>query len=103
MSKFLATDGEYEGGLHCTAFVHSHTEAPVHQTPIAANPPQLLNRKQAARYLGLSPHTLAIWACNKRYSLPFVRIGRLVKYRRADLDEFIARGTVGSFAESEFG
>jgi excisionase family DNA binding protein len=49
----------------------------------------LLSRKEAATYLGVSEQTLAIWKCTKRYNLPFVKIGRLVKYRRADLDDFI--------------
>jgi excisionase family DNA binding protein len=50
---------------------------------------ELLTRKEAAAYLGVQPHSLAVWACTKRYPLPFVRIGRLVKYRKSDLDAFI--------------
>lgn len=49
----------------------------------------LLSRKEAAKYLGISEQTLAIWKCTKRYDLPFVKIGRLIKYRKADLDGFI--------------
>ncbi len=49
----------------------------------------LLSRKEAAKYLGISEQTLAIWKCTKRYDLPFVKIGRLIKYRKADLDAFI--------------
>ncbi len=49
----------------------------------------LLSRKEAAKYLGISEQTLAIWKCAKRYDLPFVKIGRLIKYRKADLDAFI--------------
>jgi hypothetical protein len=51
----------------------------------------LLSRKQAALYLGVSEQTLAIWKCTGRYNLPTVKIGRLVKYRQADLDHFINR------------
>ena len=51
----------------------------------------LLNRREAAAYLGISEQTLAIWKCTGRYSLPYVKIGRLVKYKRADLDAFISR------------
>lgn len=54
----------------------------------------LLTREQAAAYLGVTARTLAVWACVKRYNLPYVKVGRLVKYRRADLDAFIARRTV---------
>lgn len=59
--------------------------------PIASD---LLTRKQAAEYLGITPRTLAVWACVKRYPLPYVKVGRLVKYRRADLDAFIAHRTI---------
>lgn len=55
----------------------------------------LLTREQAAEYLGVTPRTLAVWACVKRYNLPYVKVGRLVKYRRADLDAFITRRTIG--------
>ncbi len=54
----------------------------------------LLTRRQAAEYLGITPRTLAVWACVKRYPLPYVKVGRLVKYRRADLDAFIAHRTI---------
>ncbi len=56
-----------------------------------SSPPPLLSRKQAAIYLGLSEQTLAIWKCTMRYELPFVKIGRLIKYRKADLDAFILK------------
>lgn len=54
-------------------------------------PPQsgLLSRKEAALYLGVSENTLAIWQSTGRYSLPMVKIGRLAKYRKSDLDAFI--------------
>ena len=55
-----------------------------------SNQDPLLSRAQAAAYLGLSPRTLAIWATTKRYDLKMVKIGRLAKYRRSDLDAFIA-------------
>ena len=54
----------------------------------------LLTRKEAAEYLGVTAHTLAVWACFKRYNLPYVKIGRLVKYRRSDLENFIERQTI---------
>jgi len=54
----------------------------------------LLTRKQAADYLGLSESTLANWACTKKFSLRYVRVGRSVRYRQSDLDEFIQSGKV---------
>ena len=55
----------------------------------------LLTRKEAADYLGVAVRTLAVWKSTGRYNLPVVKIGRLAKYRKADLDAFIARRTVG--------
>lgn len=49
----------------------------------------ILNSAEAAEYLRVTPHTLAIWRSEKRYDLPFVRIGRFVRYRREDLRRFI--------------
>ncbi len=55
----------------------------------------LLTTKQAAHYLGLtSPKTLEVWRCTKRYPLPYVKVGGLVRYRLTDLDTFIADRTV---------
>lgn len=52
---------------------------------------ELLSRKEAAAYLGIAEQTLAIWHCTQRYSLPCAKIGRLVRYKKSDLDAFIAR------------
>lgn len=62
-------------------------------TPFGVHRPhsELLTRREAAAYLGVSEQTLAIWKCTGRYSLPYVKIGRLVKYRKHDLDAFISR------------
>jgi excisionase family DNA binding protein len=49
----------------------------------------LLTRREAATYLGVAEQTLAVWKCTGRRSLPFVKIGRLVRYRKVDLDAFI--------------
>lgn len=49
----------------------------------------LLTRREAAAYLGIAEQTLAVWKCTGRRALPFVKIGRLVRYRKADLDAFI--------------
>ena len=54
---------------------------------------ELLTRQQAAKYLDLAPQTLAVWTSEGRYSLPFVKIGRNVRYRRSDLDKWLAERT----------
>ena len=47
-----------------------------------------LDSNQAAGYLGLKRTTLEAWRC-RGGGPKFVKLGRLVKYRRSDLDEFI--------------
>ena len=55
----------------------------------------LLSRREAAQYLGVAEHTLAVWHSTQRHSLPIIKVGRLVKYRRSDLDAFITSNQVG--------
>jgi excisionase family DNA binding protein len=55
----------------------------------------LLTREQAAEFLGLRPQTLAVWASTRRYALPMVKVGSLVRYRRSDLERFLESRTVG--------
>lgn len=62
---------------------------------------QLLTRVQAAQYLGVKPSTLNVWSCTKRYHLPFVKIGRLCKYRIKDLEDFILRNVIGGEVTSK--
>ncbi|MGE0311368.1 MAG: helix-turn-helix domain-containing protein [Lautropia sp.] len=59
-------------------------------------PLDMLTEGQAAAYLGLSPKTLPAWRCTKRVALPYVKIGAAIRYRRADLDAFIAANTVAA-------
>ncbi len=54
----------------------------------------LLTRREAAAYLGISTSTLANWACTKKYSIPYFRVGRSVRYRKNILDEFIQNNAV---------
>jgi excisionase family DNA binding protein len=56
---------------------------------------QLLTNDQAAEYLGITPRTLEVWRCTKRYPIPFIKVGRLVRYRKSSLDAFHASRTVG--------
>ena len=58
--------------------------------------PKLLTREQAAAYLGVKPRTLAVWASTRRYGLRFVKVGRAVRYRMADLERWLAARTVGT-------
>lgn len=45
----------------------------------------LLDDKAAATLLDVSPGTLSVWRSTGRYALPFLKVGRKVRYRREDL------------------
>jgi excisionase family DNA binding protein len=53
-------------------------------------PTGLLTPEQAASYLGMAPATLMVWRSTNRRVLTYVKIGSSVRYRREDLDKFIA-------------
>ena len=61
----------------------------------------LLSRREAAKYLGVAEQTLAVWKCNRRVDIPVIQVGRLIKYRRTDLDRFLKANTVEIRADSE--
>lgn len=48
-----------------------------------------LTTDQAASYLGNSPATLASWRVRKSDGPRFIRLGRSIRYRVADLDEWM--------------
>lgn len=56
----------------------------------------LLTEVQAAEVLGLRPTTLQIWRTTKRYPLPYIKVGRLVRYRESALRDFLASRTVAA-------
>ena len=57
--------------------------------------PTAVNEGDAAIVLGVKPSTLANWRCTGRYSLPFIKSGRLVRYRVVDLATWIASRRLG--------
>lgn len=54
----------------------------------------LLTETQAAEQLGVKASTLQVWRCQKRYPLPYVKIGRSVRYRSSAVQAFIEARTV---------
>jgi hypothetical protein len=55
---------------------------------------ELLTTRQVAWLLSLAPGTLASWRCRRRPGLPWVRLGRSVRYRRTDVQLLISTGLV---------
>ena len=45
-------------------------------------------------YIGVTPGTLEFWRCTKRHLIPFIKVERLVKYRKSALDAFLDHQTV---------
>jgi hypothetical protein len=60
------------------------------------NAPTQINEGQAATVLGVIPTTLGNWRCTGRYALPYIKTGRLVRYRVADLAAWIAKRRTGA-------
>lgn len=60
---------------------------------IPSNIRDLCDDKTAADILDVTPGTLSVWRSTGRYNLPFVKIGRKVRYRRADLLSWLERRT----------
>lgn len=58
----------------------------------------LHSNESAANYLEISPGTLDVWRSTKRYAIPYIKVGRLVKYRQSALDAFLESRTHGEEA-----
>ncbi len=56
-----------------------------------------LDEKRLCAELGISPVTATKWRA-KAKGPPFIKVGRLVRYRRSDLESWLALRTVGKLA-----
>lgn len=59
----------------------------------AATLNDLLDQNQAAILLHVTPGTLSVWRSTGRYSIPFIKVGRSVRYRAADLNAWLESRT----------
>lgn len=55
---------------------------------------RLLTTDEAAAILGVQPQTLVSWRCTGSWNLPYIRVGRLVRYRLEDLRVFCEENRV---------
>lgn len=53
----------------------------------------LLDENSAAQFLQVEPGTLSVWRSTGRYKIPFIKVGRLVRYRLSDLDSWLKSRT----------
>jgi excisionase family DNA binding protein len=58
----------------------------------ATRPTQLINVNDAAQFLAVSPSTLYGWVWQRR--IPFVKVGRAVRFDMADLERFVAENRI---------
>lgn len=58
----------------------------------------LIDPAPAAELLGVTEGTLSVWRSTGRYSLPFVKVGRKVKYSRKALESWLESRTRSSGA-----
>lgn len=60
--------------------------------------PKLISAGETANILGLKESTLAQfrWRGDKR--LPWVKLGKSIRYKLSDIEEFIERSTIGKGA-----
>jgi excisionase family DNA binding protein len=61
----------------------------------------LLTVPEAAALLRLKVSTIRAWICQRR--IPYVKLGRLVRIRRSDLEALIADSVVSAPAENATG
>ena len=60
------------------------------QTPAKSN---LVGEKEAAVILEVTPGTQKVWRSTGRFAIPFLKVGRLAKYRRSTLENWLESRT----------
>lgn len=63
-------------------------------------PTELVNVNEAARFLAVSSSTLYGWVWQRR--IPFVKVGRGVRFDMADLERFIAENRTQARPATKF-
>lgn len=59
---------------------------------------ELLSADQAAATIDVTSGTLSVWRSTGRYGIPFIKIGRKVRYRKSDLLAWLESRTRASGA-----
>ncbi|MBM3741101.1 MAG: helix-turn-helix domain-containing protein [Acidobacteria bacterium] len=57
----------------------------------------LMTVEETAAYLRLAPWTIRHWVCQKK--IPYVRLGRSVRFRRKDMERFVTQNLHGKIEE----
>lgn len=73
--------------LYCQATVRQETAREVRvKTSWDSN--EWLTYIEAAAFLGIRPSTLMVWICRGNRGVPYYKIGRLVRFKKRDLEEW---------------
>jgi excisionase family DNA binding protein len=56
----------------------------------------LIDSQETAEILGISKSALEVWRTTGRYKLPFIKVGRNVRYRRSDVLDWLETRTRAS-------
>lgn len=67
---------------------------------MATTTTDLLTPAEVAEMLGVQEQTLTAWRARGRYGLPYIKIGRRIRYRRADVEAWLQERTFGHTGES---
>ena len=51
----------------------------------------LMDPSETSQLISVAQGTLAVWRSTGRYDLPYVKVGRLVRYRRTDIEAWLNR------------
>jgi excisionase family DNA binding protein len=54
----------------------------------------LLTAEEVAELLSIRPQTLALWRSQKRYGLPYYKIGGMIRYKLSDIEKWLESRTV---------
>lgn len=60
---------------------------------------KLLTAREVAEYVGVSPCTVNRWRFNEKISLPFIKIGRVIRYKLSDVSDFILECTQYEYSQ----
>lgn len=67
-------------------------------TPTTHEPIVFMTTLEAAQYLGLAVSTMNKWRCFGDGPI-FIKLGRAVRYRKEDLDTYVAKRSLASTSE----
>ena len=65
---------------------------------VEPNPNELLTPEQVEEEYGMNAGTLAVWRSTRRYALAYVKLGRMIRYRRSAIEQFLESRTIRPIA-----